>query len=331
MIPDIINTTQLIVGALSGYYGNNMNLTANLTNDGTPLSGKLVNFTVNGSSVGNATTNTSGIATLPYTITLTTGIYPILAQFQDTIIYSPSNGTNNLTVNGIPTQIIVNPISGYYNDNVNLTANLTDNLNNLPLNSKLVNFTVNGSSVGNATTNTSGIATLPYTITLTTGIYPILAQFAGDTIYSPSNGTNNLTVLAVDLTVNSVSGSTVANPGSPITVNVNLNNSGPIIPTTNVAVEFLLSTDYKYDPYVDYKIGNINYAGLPSGVSVTKTATFNLPSNIPLGGYYILAYVDWYLTVAESNEANNFLAATLPNIHWERFSSRHGFQFKILC
>ena len=139
---------------------------------------------MNGSVVGSALTDGSGIATLPYNITQGAGIYTIFAQFAGDTIYQAKNSTNNLTVNYIPTNLSVNPLNGYYGDLVNLTANLTDTVHSLPVVGRNVSFSVNGSVVGSALTDASGMAILGYNVALTAASYQILAQFAGDTIYS---------------------------------------------------------------------------------------------------------------------------------------------------
>ena len=188
--------TNITVASKSGYYGDIVNLTATLKDNihNITLGGKNITFNVNGSVVGSALTDGSGIATLPYNITQGAGIYTIFAQFAGDTIYQAKNSTNNLTVNYIPTNLSVNPLNGYYGDLVNLTATLTDNVHSVPVVGRNVSFSVNGSVVGSALTDASGMAMLGYNVALTAGSYQILAQFAGDTIYSASNANNNLMV-----------------------------------------------------------------------------------------------------------------------------------------
>ena len=73
-------------------------LSLKTTNNTIPISGKTIQFSVDGNPVGTATTNTNGIATLEYTITPNAGTYPINATFAGDEIYATSTGTNNLTV-----------------------------------------------------------------------------------------------------------------------------------------------------------------------------------------------------------------------------------------
>ena len=86
----------------SGTYGGTVNLSATLTSSGSPVSGKTINFTLNGNPVGSAITNGSGVATK--TGASLSGIYPgfyqsgVGASFAGDSSYSPSSGTASLTV-----------------------------------------------------------------------------------------------------------------------------------------------------------------------------------------------------------------------------------------
>ena len=86
----------------SGTYGGTVNLSATLTSSGSPVSGKTINFTLNGNPAGSAITNSSGVATK--TGASLSGIYPgsypsgVGASFAGDSSYSPSSGTASLTV-----------------------------------------------------------------------------------------------------------------------------------------------------------------------------------------------------------------------------------------
>ena len=99
----------------------------------------------------------------------------------------------------ISTHLAVNPVSGQKKEQINLTADLIDTQNNLPVANKKVSFAVSIHghaliSVGHTVTDPKGLATLPYKITQHRGTYPISAQFAGDDTYAGSVGNNILTV-----------------------------------------------------------------------------------------------------------------------------------------
>ena len=86
----------------SGTYGGTVNLSATLTSSGSPVSGKTINFTLNGNPVGSATTNGSGVATKTGASLsgILPGTYPsgVGASFAGDSFYSASSGTASLTV-----------------------------------------------------------------------------------------------------------------------------------------------------------------------------------------------------------------------------------------
>ena len=71
---------------------------------------------------------------------------------------------------------------------------------------KTVAFTLNGSSVGSASTNGSGVATLSGVSLagINAGSYPtgVGASFAGDGSFDPSSGSSSLTVSKADQAIN---------------------------------------------------------------------------------------------------------------------------------
>lgn len=266
--------TAATVNPVTGYKGDTVNLIATLTDtyNNAPVAGKTVNFTVNGHSVGSATTDASGVATLSYTILEDAGSYTILAEFLGDSNYLTSSNTSTLTVNHIPTAIVVNPVTGHKGDSVNLIATLTDTHNNVPLAGKTVNFTVNGHSVGTATTNASGVATLAYTILEDAGSYTILAEFVQDTVYAGSSNTTTLTVnhIPTAVAVNPVTG-----------------HHGDLV---NLVATL---TDTHNNLPVSGKIVNFTVNGVSAGSAITDASgvatLFNYLITQNVGSYTILA------------------------------------------
>jgi hypothetical protein len=104
------------------------------------------------------------------------------------------------------TFLTVSPATGSYRGNTTLSAALTSG--GLALADDIVTFSLNGSTVGTATTNAGGIATLSG-ISLTgfdAGTYTacVGASFSGDANDSASSGTANLTVNTAPLTVSGI-------------------------------------------------------------------------------------------------------------------------------
>jgi hypothetical protein len=107
--------THMAAGNVQGQAGALVDLTGTLTRsfDGQPISGRTVNFSVNGTSVGSATTNASGIATRSYSIPFGTaaGGYPIVATFPGDGSFASSSGSGVLTVGRLVTATVV--LEGY--------------------------------------------------------------------------------------------------------------------------------------------------------------------------------------------------------------------------
>jgi PKD repeat protein len=247
------NPTNLNVAPKSGNHNGIVDLTATLRDTlNNLISGQTVYFSVNNTSVGSAVTNELGVATYQYTITLGEGIYPINVEFLGDGGYNATSGLNNLTVSKTSTNMTVNPISGYYGDLVDLTATLTDNLHSVPIEGRTVNFFVNNIQIGSALTDLSGVATVSnYIISQNAGIYSILAQFEGDTGFSPSENSSSFMVnyIPISIVVEQVFGrtgdlvnliATVTDlhnnlPVSGLNLNFTVNNNPQGIATTNAS------------------------------------------------------------------------------------------------
>ena len=100
--------TNLLVPAVSGRRGQTITLQATLRQslDNTPLSGQTLTFKVNNSPVGTAITNTSGIATLDFTIPLSMplGTSTLRVEYAGNSTYAASAGSNGLAVNRVRVQ-----------------------------------------------------------------------------------------------------------------------------------------------------------------------------------------------------------------------------------
>ncbi len=98
-----IATSSLAASAATGTYGGTVNLSATLTASAVGVSGKSIAFTLNGNSVGSATTNGSGVATLSNVSLagINAGSYPtgVGASFAGDSGYTASSGSASLTVN----------------------------------------------------------------------------------------------------------------------------------------------------------------------------------------------------------------------------------------
>jgi predicted outer membrane repeat protein len=227
------------------------------------------------------------------TTTTFTGLQPGVSQ----ILTNVDAQTETTNVNIITsTNIIVNPISGFKGDKINLTANLNDTHGNVPVSGKTVRFSVNGNVVGITVTDSNGIATLPYTIQENSGIYTILAEFTGDTTYTASSNTNTLTVTSTPtaIVVNPISGY----KGEVANLTANLTDTHGNVPVSGKTVRFSVN-------------GNVVGTNVTDSNGIA-TLPYTIQENS--GIYTILAEFTGDTTYATSSNTNTINVTNMPTV-----------------
>src|SRR3954470_3289149 len=168
--------TSLAVAPATGTFGGTTTLSATLTSGGSPVTGKTVSFTLNGSPAGSAVTNGSGIAS-ESGVSLTginAGSYPtgVGASFAGDPSYDPSNNSGSLTVNKADQAISFGPLADKQTTDPPFTVSAT------------------GGASGNAvtfSTASSACSVSGTTVTiLTSGTCAVDANQAGATNYNPA-------------------------------------------------------------------------------------------------------------------------------------------------
>ena len=268
-------STTIKVNPVSGLKGKTVNLTATLTDsDGNPVRDASVQFSVNGTIIGSVNTDNNGIATLPYTITQTSGTYTILTNYLGNNIYTTSSNTNKLQVTHTPTSTVINALIGNKGETVNLTATLTDTVHHQTISGETIKFLINGNLVGSAVTNSNGIAILPYTITENGGSYYIDAIFAGDNVYNSSTGGATLKVLQSNIYVTVTSNNSHPKIGETVKITFKVGNRGPD-PANNVVLTLKIPEGMEY-------VSATADTGLFTYSPTTRTITWNI-GNVPVG------------------------------------------------
>lgn len=191
-----INTlaTTLKLNNITTNKGKTTQPTAQLNDqNGNPVINQTITFKINNTVIGTAKTNSNGTAVLPYKITQNKGNYIIQAEFAGDEVYEPSTGTAALTINTVATTIKLNKITTNKGKTVQLKAQLLDKNGN-PIKNEKITFKIKNTVIGTVTTNSKGIAVINYLVKLSKGNYKIIAQFAGDDLYSKIQGTAFLSV-----------------------------------------------------------------------------------------------------------------------------------------
>jgi hypothetical protein len=178
--------TSLTVAPASGTYGGTASLSATLTSSGTPVGGKSISFTLNGTAVGSAATNGSGTATLPNASLsgIGAGTYPtgVGASFAGDATYASSGGINSLTIAKADQTITFNPLANKTTSDPPFTVSATASSGLAVSFSASGNCTVSGATVtitgaGSCTitasqsgnTNFNAAPNVPRTFNITSG------------------------------------------------------------------------------------------------------------------------------------------------------------------
>lgn len=207
-------TPTIAVAAVNAQTTSTVNLTATVTESATPLSGRIVTFFISGTSVGTATTNGSGVATLAYTIPLQTPTArTIRAEIDESTVYSNAAGSNTLTITKANTACFTFDITWPFGASGYLWGWLWRTTDNTVLTGEPILFRVNGVNVG--TTNMgAGWTQHPYTVNNAPGVYNYTSEYAGNTFYNSSvSDPEQLTVEKSDTAIvcTNVSGPTSSN------------------------------------------------------------------------------------------------------------------------
>lgn len=185
------NTT-LTVDNKSGERGQNITLTATLrrAHDSALVGGQTVNFTIDGTAVGSAVTNASGVASLNYIVAaaLTPGAHTIGASFTAASFLNGTTGSGSLTVLRWAVALGVTNASGTAGQSVNLLSQLLRSIDGAPVSGATINYTIAGVGVGSAVTNASGVASRSYSVPVATlGNKTLGVAFTGNADYQAAS------------------------------------------------------------------------------------------------------------------------------------------------
>jgi hypothetical protein len=174
-------TTLAYTGPQAADFSSTSTLTASLEDEfGAPINNAPVVFKVDGATVGTATTNASGHASLDYVVTKTAGGHTVSASYAGSGLYDADTSADTpFTVSAMASDITyTGGLKGAPNKAVAVSAKVVDALGR-PLAGYPVTFTI-GSQTVSATTNTAGVAATQIVLTQKPGFYPLTATWAGD-------------------------------------------------------------------------------------------------------------------------------------------------------
>ena len=187
-VESVPTTTVLTSSPNPSYQGENVTLTATVTaqNGSTPQG--TVNFTSNGTQIGSASLNSSGVAMLTFN-GLAVGSDSLTAVYQGLppLEGSTSNTVTQVVHPGSTTTVTSTPNPSTFGESVTLTA--TVGPSGPPQPTGTVSFTSNGTSIsGCANITLSNLTAVCTTSSLPTGTDVVAATYSGDGNYGPSQG-----------------------------------------------------------------------------------------------------------------------------------------------
>lgn len=143
---------------------------------GAVVTGRTVDFTVNGAAAGSGVTNTSGTAQVAWTPLLDAGSYATAASFAGDSMYENASGANAVTIARKATTVTyTGTTTGAPNKVAILTAILKD-AGGKALAGRQIAFVLGNQSIS-ATTDASGIASASLKLTQKNGTYPLTATW----------------------------------------------------------------------------------------------------------------------------------------------------------
>ena len=245
---------------------------------------------------------------------------PIVVNFpdltlQNLVVRDPSvlQGQNaNLMVEAknIGTANISNPISIIFY----LSTDQTLDVNDIFRGSVSLNFLNSGQTI-------SGIGGEINTTNIAAGNYYIIAKIDAENTTTESNENNNIIVSASPITIrpnvaalpdltleNLRLGSLTFQQGQTLTGEVQINNGG-LARASAFNVVFFLSRD-NIASIEDLQGVYSTESFLDATTATNRIGSISIPSNFPIGQYYLILKVDPNNQIAESNEDNNTLIAT---------------------
>jgi hypothetical protein len=284
-------------------------LTAN--NTGGPLSGKTVEFKVDGTVVGSAPTDASGVATVNYTVPDGAATRNIEAAFAGDADYNPSSGNGTLTIIKADTTLWASNVTGIISESTILRQyDLKRTTDNALLSGKTITFKIDGTAVGTGVTNAGGDSTKSWVITDGPLVRTITVDFAGTESYNPSSA--NATLTCQVWATKMVGFDRTARITDKTELKARLLRSDNV-PLYNKQIKFfvdgtfIISRPTKVDGYASYpnyvvpdgagagaRVINSEWVGNGSYLPVSKTATLTvlkaipyiwvLPKSVPQGG-----------------------------------------------
>ncbi|MBF4469426.1 MAG: Ig-like domain repeat protein [Methanobrevibacter arboriphilus] len=162
-----------------------------ISSDGSSVNNGIVNFYVNGILIGTSDV-INGKASINWNVNIASGRYDVYYEYVGVSNYLNSNTSNFVNISNLGTSLTMSNTKGTYAKTTVLKATLKD-INGKAIVGRYVKFYVNNKYVGQAKTNSQGLASLNYKVA-STGSFTVKTTFASDNSYKNSSVSSKLSV-----------------------------------------------------------------------------------------------------------------------------------------
>ena len=218
-------------GDTSGAFSDEITLAADLTVgvSGAPIPNAEVSLTLGVQSCPAGTkTDSNGHASCTITLNQFPGAYTARLIYAGNDAYQPASVFQPFTIERETTSLTyTGALTGDYHDPAQVSATLEDPDGDGPIGGKTINFTLGVGDTCTAVTDGSGTASCTIVPAQPAGTVPLVASFAGDINYLPSDETRDF-VITKEQTTTAYTGPLVILAGQPVTLSGRLLEEGTV-------------------------------------------------------------------------------------------------------
>jgi hypothetical protein len=227
-------------------YGSTTTLAAHLrTGPAMPISGRSIQFVVDGTPLGSAVSDATGTARLSYQVPVDAELgrdIPFTLSFAGDSAYGASMDSGLIHPQPGRTRLSMPGVAAIWGTSVTFTATLVHRGTAAPISGETVSFAVDGNNAGSAATDGAGMASLVYPIAMSLGVgdQVVTISYAGGARWLASSDTSRLRVQSRDSAV--IASPVEGAPGSAVTLTGGLADAISAVPLNGRTLLFEVNT-----------------------------------------------------------------------------------------
>ncbi len=271
--------TAVTIAPISVAYAGPISLSTTLTilNSAYPLGNRAITFKVDGVVVGGTNTSTLGTAATTFPANFSIGKHTAEIDFAGDDGFAPSSATALLTVAKSNSSLAITARTGAIGTTQTLIAVLSRKSDGSKLANALLTYTIGATTLGTATTDAAGKATLLYAIpdTFGVGAQTFTVSYAGDALDKPGAGSKTLTITKALTTLTQPSASGKVGATATLTATLKRSNG------------FLLS-----GKTIHFQVNGVAVGDGTTDANGVATLIYTIPTGTVVGKYPMVTLFD---------------------------------------